>query len=150
MPKHPQYGMKGSKPRPAKVEPPPDTPAETARKNFEANAELDRKYKILRNRGMDLKTKGIALELALKRETLIEKDLARNQLRYLLLGFRSKLLSLPQRVGARFGRHKEPAPMRQVLEYLDQAVRELLEELADMPNCVEKDWMKRLEEEEER
>ena len=52
-------------------------------------------------------------------------------------------------VGNRFGR-EENLSVREVVEYVERAVHEALDELADLPlKVTDRDWLKRLEEKEE-
>jgi hypothetical protein len=142
MPRHPISGMKGSKPRTT------DGDAQsTARRNFELNSVLDRNYKRHRNRLLDLKTKHEALALARERNQLIERELVLHQPSYLLVSMRQKLLSLSPNIAARFGREGK-VTVEKVVKYTDQVVREILQEIINIPRCAEPDWMDRLEEEE--
>jgi hypothetical protein len=102
MPKHPISGIKGSKPRLDQG------PAEDARERFEANSLLDHAYKEKRNQILDLKYKREATALAFERDQLIEKKLALQQLSYLLIAMRQKLLSLPLKISNRFGNQEVP------------------------------------------
>jgi hypothetical protein len=58
---------------------------------------------------------------------------------------RQKILLIPSKTGNTFG--DRDVPMREVVEYLHRQVREVLTELARLPECVEPDWLERLEEE---
>jgi hypothetical protein len=70
-----------------------------------------------------------------------------HQLSYLLVSMRQKLLSLSPNIAARFGREGK-VTVEKVVEYTDQVVREILQEIINIPRCAEPDWMDRLEEEE--
>ena len=85
--------------------------------------------------------------LAKAREELIEKKLATNQVSYLVTVMRQKILSIPTKFGNHFGARTD-LETRGWVRCLDEMVREVLLELARLPECVEPDWLKRLEEEE--
>lgn len=97
---------------------------------------------------MRLKRMREQMLLAKERDQLIEKELAIKQLSYLMISMRQKLLAIAPKVGNRFGR-EENFSVREVVEYVERAVHEALNELADLPlKVTDRDWMKRLEEEE--
>lgn len=155
MPKHPQYGMKGSKPRLAGggTEEPPLEPngdqesrAEAARKRFEINQKLDREYKECRNRKLKLELAHKEMQIAVERDQLILKELAIKQLTYLLIPMRQQILSIPFKVGNRF---RSRPDIRELVDFITCTCHETLRTLADLPNCIEPDWEKRLEEWEE-
>jgi hypothetical protein len=83
--------------------------------------------------------------LAKERDDLIEKELALKQLSYFLIATRQKLLGLPLKIGNHFGDRE--VPIREVVEYAKHLVNETLTELSRLPECVEPDWLERLEEE---
>jgi hypothetical protein len=139
MPKHPISGISGSKPRLDK------SPQEEARERFEANSLLDRVYKERRNQILDLRYKREAMALALQRDQLVEKGLALKQLSFLLISMRQQLLALPLKIGSRFG--NRPVETREVVAYAKRLVNETLTELAKLPECVEPEWLEKLEEE---
>jgi hypothetical protein len=85
--------------------------------------------------------------LAKAREELIEKKLATNQVSYLVTVMRQKILSIPTKFENHFGARTD-LETRGWVRCLDEMVREVLLELARLPECVEPDWLKRLEEEE--
>ena len=134
--------MKGSKPRLSK-EPPTGGNGEHP---LSENQKLDRIYKQHRNTLLDLKIKDQALTMALRRNELIERELVLKQLAFILVGFRSKLMAFPHHLAARF----EAANRPRVHRIAEKVVHELLEELANIPDVIEPDWMERLEEEEEK
>ena len=94
---------------------------------------------------MRLKRMREEMLLAQARDELIEKALVERQLTYILVSMRQKLLALPLKIGNRFGNRE--APMREVVEYARHLINETLTELSHLPECVEPDWMERLEEE---
>src|SRR6516165_1690417 len=96
MPRHPIRGMAGSKPRLGDDDAPSD-----ARKRFEENSRLDRIYKQKRNALLDLRHKREAMALGVEREQLISKELCIQQLSFLLVAARQKLLGMPRRIGER-------------------------------------------------
>lgn len=151
MPKHPQYGMKGSKPRLASVEPPPEpngdeSRAEAARRRFESNFQLDQEYKRNRNHKLEMEIAHKEMQIAVERNQLILKELAVRQLTYLLIPMRQQILSIPHKVGNRF---RDRPDIRELVNFLTRTCHETLRTLADLPNCIEPDWEKRLEEWEE-
>jgi hypothetical protein len=150
MPKHPQYGMKGSKPRAGS--PPPEPPpgpagplssAEEARARFEINARLDREYKEKRNRKLSVELMHKEMDLAFARGRLIERELVEKQLSYILVAVRQKILALPPKIGQRF---RSVEGINEIVKYARQACHETLKDCANIPNCVEADWMEKLEE----
>ena len=98
-----------------------------------------------RNRAMRLKRMREEMLLALERDRLIEKELVIRQLSYLMIAMRQKILTIPSSTGNRFG--DRDVPMREVIAHLRKKVHEVLTELSRLPECVEPDWLKRLEEE---
>jgi len=145
MPKHPIQGIAGSKPQ-AKTG---DDPQAAARERFEENTRLDRIYKEKRNAILDIKHKREAMELAIQREKLINKDLVIRQMQFLVIGMRQKLLHLPSRIGGRLhgvGGLSE-AGVRTAANVSTEVVHEVLCEMADLPlKVTDPNWMQRLQE----
>ena len=83
--------------------------------------------------------------LAQARDKLIEGKLVERQLAYFVIAIRQKLLGLPARLYSRLG--PERFPKEAALE-VERVVADVLAELANLPNCVEPDWLERLEEKE--
>ena len=153
MPKHPLTGIVGSKPR-AKTESPDATnlsTTEKARAHFEESRQADLTYKKLRNSLLRDKHKDYNLQMALRRNALIERELVLRQLAWILKNFQTKLLNLPHRIGAHFGRGKEAeTSVREMVRFVEKCVHEYLEEIADLPNqSIDPKWMQKLEEAEE-
>jgi hypothetical protein len=98
-----------------------------------------------RNRAMRLKRMREEMLLAHARGQLIEKGLVIKQLSYLFIGMRQKILLIPSKTGNRFG--DRDVQVREVVEYLHRQVHEVLTELSRLPECVEPDWLEKLEEE---
>jgi hypothetical protein len=63
-----------------------------------------------------------------------------------MIVIRQKILSIPMKFGNHFGA-RDNLETRACVRYLDEQVREVLKELARLPECVEPDWLERLEEE---
>jgi hypothetical protein len=99
-----------------------------------------------RNRAMRLKRMREEMLLALERDQLIEKRLVIQQLSYLMIAMRQKILTIPSSTGNRFG--DRDVPMREVIAHLRKKVHEVLTELSRLPECVEPGWLERLEDEE--
>ena len=57
---------------------------------------------------------------------------------------RQLILSIPSKVGQRFRGVPE---IREIVQYNREMCHEALKQCANLPNCVEKDWLKRVEEE---
>ena len=95
---------------------------------------------------MRLKRMREEMLLAKERHQLIEKELAIKQLSYLMITMRQKLLRLPLAIGQHFG--DRAVPIREVVEYARDLMNETLTELSRLPECVEPNWLERLEEEE--
>jgi len=98
-----------------------------------------------RNEMMRLKRMRAEMLLAKERDQLIEKELALKQLAYLVIPMRQKLLAIPSKIGNHFGDHQ--VQTRQVVEYTRRLVNETLTELSKLPECVEPDWLEKLEDE---
>ena len=94
---------------------------------------------------MRLKRMREEMLLAKERGQLIERELAVKQLSYLAIAARQKLLALPFNIGNRFGDRE--VPIREVVEYAKRLINESLTELSKLPECVEPDWLERLEKE---
>jgi hypothetical protein len=98
-----------------------------------------------RNQAMRLKRMREEMLLARERDQLIERELVIKQLSYLVIATRQRLLSLPLNIGNRFGDRE--VPIREVVEYAKRLINETLTELSKLPECVEPDWLDRVEEE---
>ena len=94
---------------------------------------------------MRLKRMREEMLLAKERDQLILKELAIKQLSYLMITMRQKLLALPLSIGNRFGDRE--VSIWEVVEYAKRLVNETLNELSRLPECVEPDWLERVEEE---
>ena len=111
-------------------------------------AELEKQSGIYlreRNAAMRAKRLKAEMELAQTRDQLIDKDLVGRQAAYLLIAFRQAVLRLPQELRSKWG------PEVMTLERIFQAkelITRMLEQMADLPNCVEPSWLKKLKEEE--
>ena len=95
---------------------------------------------------MRLKRMREEMLLAKERDLLIEKGLAIKQLSYLMIVTRQRLLRLPLAIGQHFG--DRDVPIREVVEYAKRLMNDALTELSRLPECVEPDWLEKLEDEE--
>ena len=132
---HPLEGVKGAKKRLPKL---PRAPEAIDL------AEQSSIYLRERNQMMRLKRMREEMLLAKERDQLIEKGLAIKQLSYLVIVTRQKLLRLPLAIGQHFG--DRDVPIREVVEYAKRLMNETLTELSRLPECVEPDWLQKLEE----
>ena len=135
----PIRGIKGAKPTRRRL---PKLPATPDALDLQEQSSI---YLKERNLAMRLKRMREEMLLAKERDQLIEKELVLKQLTYLLISMRQKLLGLPLRIGNRFGDRE--VPTREVVEYAKRLVNETLIELSKLPECVEPDWLDKLEEE---
>jgi hypothetical protein len=135
---HPVEGVKGSKKRLPKLPRAPQA--------IDLN-EQSSIYLKERNEMMRLKRMREEMLLAKDRGQLIEREHAIKQLSYLAIVSRQQLLAVPSKIGHHFGDRK--VPIREVVEYVKGLINETLTELAKLPECVEPDWLERLEEEED-
>ena len=107
--------------------------------------ELSAEYLTERNAAMRSKRLKADMELASARGELIEKRLVERQLAFLLIAFRQALLRLPIQLRTKWGpevmTHERSAECKEL-------VTRMLTALADLPNCAEANWLKKLEEEE--
>jgi hypothetical protein len=132
---HPLEGVKGAKKRLPKL---PRAPQAIDL------AEQSSIYLQERNEMMRPKRMREEMLLARERDHLIEKELAIKQLSYLMITMRQKLLALPLNIGNHFGDRE--VPIREVVEYAKRLINETLVECSRLPECVEPDWLERLEE----
>ena len=132
---HPVEGVKAAKKRLPKLPRAPEA------------VDLDEQssiYLVERNQAMRLKRMREEKLLAKERDQLIEKELAIEQLSYLMITMRQKLLALPLNIGNRFGDRE--VPIRKVVEYAKRLINETLVECSRLPECVKPDWLEKLEE----
>jgi hypothetical protein len=134
---HPLEGVKGAKKRLPKL---PRAP-EAIDLNEQSSIYLQE-----RNQMMRLKRMREEMLLAKERDQLIERELAIKQLSYLLIAMRQKLLALPLNIGNHFGDRE--VPIREVVEYAKRLINETLDECSRLPECVEPEWLDRVEEDE--
>jgi hypothetical protein len=99
-----------------------------------------------RNAQMRAKRLVAEMELAARRDQLIEKSLVERQLTWLLISMRQSLLLLAPRIGNRFGDRE--VQIREVVQYVERLIHETLNDLARLPMSVEPGWLDQLEEEE--
>ena len=132
---HPLEGVKGAKKRLPKL---PRAPEAI---DLQEQSSI---YLQERNQMMRLKRMREEMLLAKERDLLIEKELAIKQLSYLMIAMRQKLLALPLNIGNHFGDRE--VSIREVVEYAKRLMNETLTELSRLPECVEPDWLQKLEE----
>ena len=120
-------GIKGSKP--GSGPPKPDGHLSKA----ESHA-LDAEYPRQRNLALQLKNHREQMLLAERRGQLIEKKLVQTQAAFLLVGMRQRALTLPQAYCDRLAASGDPLEVKSVL---DQAMRELLSEMQELPTRID-------------
>jgi hypothetical protein len=130
-------GIKGSKPGSG----PPKPDGHLSKQESYA---LDAEYRRQRNQSLQLKNHREQMLLAERRGQLIEKKLVQTQAAFLLVGMRRAALALPQALCDRLANIADPLEAKAVL---DEAVRGLLTEVADLPNRIDAEaWAKFLAE----
>jgi hypothetical protein len=82
--------------------------------------------------------------LAKERNLLIERRLVERQLAYFFIAIRQKLLGLPARLYSRLGEDRFP---KEAAQETERVVKDCLVDLSKLPECVEPDWLEKLEEE---
>ena len=86
------------------------------------------------------------IQAARARGELVEKRLVEIQASFLLVSMRRRALALPQVYCDRLAAVGDPLEVKAIL---DEAMRGLLTEVADLPHCVDpEEWAKFLEEQE--
>jgi hypothetical protein len=124
--KQPISGLVGVKPRMS--EPKPDG----GRAKEESHA-LDREYRIPRNQTLALKNMQAQMLLARARGELIERRLVQLQASFLLTAMRRQAFALPQAYCDRLAAPDDPLEANAIL---DEAMRGLLTEVADLPTRI--------------
>ena len=76
------------------------------------------------------------------RDQLIEQELVLRQLTYLVVSMRQKLLAIPAKLYLRLGPERFP---RETAQECERCIHEVLEELSKLPECVEPNWLEKLE-----
>ena len=99
-----------------------------------------------RNKQMRAKRLRAEMELAHARGLLIEKAVAEKQLAYLLINLRQQLLSLPLKLGVKFGAERFTREMARDARVL---VVEICSEISRLPEAAEPGWLEKMEENEE-
>ena len=142
--RHPHIGISGAKPRIPK----PDGNGAAATK--EALARLSEDYLRARNDQMASKAAIAAMELARRRGELIDKRWAFDSLSYVLVCYRQKALLAHRTIARRLVRlgFIDAANEHGAAMVLDEEIRLLLAELANMPDKVtDPNWLRKLEQE---
>ena len=130
-------GIAGVKPR----VPRPDGDGKLSK---EESRRLDREYRERRNETLKLKNSREIMLQAKARGELIEKRLVQTQAAFLLVAMRRAALALPQALCDRLAGTADPLEVKAIL---DEAVRALLTEVADLPNRIDAaEWEKFLAE----
>jgi len=106
-------------------------------------SQLSAEYLRRRNQTLDLKNKQAEMELARQRGTLVERKLVQMQATRLLINARQKLLNMAAHAHRFTGTDIDQA--RRILREIGLST---LNEIRDLPNCVEKGWLQQLEKEE--
>ena len=130
-------GIKGSKPGSG----PPKPDGSLSKQQSHA---LDAEYRRQRNQSLQLKNHREAMLLAKARGELIEKRLVALQASFLLVAMRQRALALPQAYCDRLAAVSDPVEAKAIL---DETVFGFLDEVADLPRCVDAgEWQKFLDE----
>ena len=133
----PTKGIKGSKPHVRKRL--PKMPAAPDPYDLQRKSSI---YLDERNGQMRAKRLAAEIELALVRGRLIEKRLVEQQLEYLLVSIRQKLVAIPGKLYSRLGEERFP---RETAQECEKFIHEILNELSKLPECAEPDWLEQLE-----
>jgi hypothetical protein len=105
--------------------------------------ELDKIYVQSKTKYVDTREKAAALQLAKERDLLIERKLVTNQLTYLFIAMRQKMLAAPLGWHRKFMHIADPHVAKTRLE---EMVFSFLGELRDMPKkCVDPHWLESLD-----
>ena len=135
--RHPTSGVAGSKPR-----------QRIAKLPIKEIEEQSRIYLAERNQMMRLRRKREGMRLAVERDQLIEKELCIKQLSFLVIETRQKLLTMPQRVGARVRAKGAEEVARVAAGAAREVVYETLAVLAELPlKVTDPNWLEALAEE---
>jgi hypothetical protein len=132
----PTTGIKGAEPQKRIRLKGPTTEA-----TREEISRLSAQYLRRRNKTIELKNRAAEIELAQRRSTLVEKQLVERQATYLLINLRQKLLNLGSHAHKFTG--TEITLARQILREIGLST---LNEIRDLPNCAESDWLQKVEE----
>lgn len=105
--------------------------------------ELSREYLEIRNAQMRTKNLTAEMNLAERREELIEKRLVERQAAYLLVALRQRILGVPHAYARRILGLKDAT---EAMGILREAMTELLNEIKDLPGKVTNPrWLDELE-----
>jgi hypothetical protein len=125
--KQPIPGIAGLKPRAPK-------PEGNGKLSKEESRALDREYRVQRNQALQLKNHRETMLLAKARGELIEKRLVQLQASFLLTAHRRAAMALQQAYCDRLAAAGDPLEVKTIL---DEAMRGLLTEVADLPNRID-------------
>jgi hypothetical protein len=120
-------GIAGLKPRAA-------APKPDGKLSKEESHALDTEYRRQRNQQLQLKNFREQMLLAKARGELIERRLVQLQASFLLAAMRRTALALPQAYCDRLAAADDPLEVKAIL---DEAVRGLLSEVADLPTRID-------------
>jgi hypothetical protein len=128
-PPEPVDGIKGAKPR-----------FKSAREEM---PELSREYLTIRNQQMRTKNLTAEMNLAERRDELIEKSLVEQQAAYLLVALRQRILNIPQTWCRRLMGVNDAARVSKILKEMAVSI---LNEIKDLPARVtDPNWLESLE-----
>jgi len=131
----PTTGVKGAEPQKRIRLKGPTTEA-----TREEISQLSAQYLRRRNSAINLKNTANEIDLALRRSTLVEKKLVERQATFLLVNLRAKLLNMQSHAHKFTGTEINLA--RKILREIGLSV---LNEIRDLPNCVEPGWLQKVE-----
>jgi hypothetical protein len=121
-------------------------PKSNGKLSKEESHALDAEYRIQRNQTLALKNMQAQMLLAKARGELVEKRLVEIQAAFLLVSMRRAALAMPQALCERLAAAGDPLEVKAIL---DEAMRGLLTEVADLPNRIDAaEWARFLAEQE--
>jgi hypothetical protein len=137
--REPVQGVKGAKPKRLRV------PKLPRRPETSESVELGEEYLRKRNKILDLKFKRESMLLGFDRGQLIERALVEQQLGFLLIAMRQKMLPIPVKLSARFG---PEVFTREMFEAATLFIAEALKEVAQLPvKSTDPDWLNKVDQE---
>ena len=132
-------GIAGLKPRAAVTKP-------DGKLSKEESHALDAEYRRQRNLALQLKNRREQMLSAKARGELVEKRLVELQASFLLIAMQRRATAMPQAYCDRLAATGDALEVKAIL---DEALRGLLTEVQDLPNCVDAaEWEKFLAEQE--
>ena len=137
--RQPITGLSGIKPRLAKP---------NGKLSKEAAQQLDREYRIHRNKALQLRNQREGMLLAKSRNLLIEKKLVTLQAAYLLTAFRQRVMVEPSNLARRLvdGRFVEEQRRAEVQEMVQHDLYAMLKDLANLPSQIaDPNWVEKID-----